>query len=282
MRARHGEKLKYAGSEQQTLVTDFLSATPDGLLVDQPADVLTPLGIQDLGGDGSLVIECKTSDPRTKRDEPKPEHVFQVICQMGLFREVTPHRPACAVIAYTDASFWDDVIEFAVRFNPAVFQTAKHRAGRIMTETAVETLWPEGWIAGGAECDRCPFSRVCGRIRTTVPIDAISEPDPQFLAEIVALARSVKHWRQKHDAAAVRLRELEYMIREQLRSRRVRRVASDGVSVVWSPIKGRPSYDMPATRKAAAQAGIDLAQFETTGDPSDRLTITIRASASAA
>jgi len=62
----------------------------------------------------------------------------------------------------------------------------------------------------------------------------------------------------------------------------VRRVASDGVSVVWSPIKGRPSYDMPAIRKAAAQVGIDLAQFETTGDPSDRLTITIRAAASAA
>jgi hypothetical protein len=38
--------------------------------------------------------------------------------------------------------------------------------------------------------------------------------------EIVDLARSAKHWRQKHDAAAVRLRELEYMIREQLRSRR--------------------------------------------------------------
>ena len=32
MRARLGEKLKYAGREQRTLVSDFLSATPDGLL----------------------------------------------------------------------------------------------------------------------------------------------------------------------------------------------------------------------------------------------------------
>ena len=106
--------------------------------------------------------------------------VFVRYRRMGLFREVTPHRPTCAVIAYTDASFWDDAIEFAVRFDPAVFQTAKHRAGRIMTETAVETLWPEGWMAGGAECDRCPFSRVCGRIRTTVPIDAIAAPSPHW------------------------------------------------------------------------------------------------------
>src|SRR6202022_4655433 len=50
MRARSGEKLKYAGSEQQTLVADFLSATPDGLLVEHPADVLKPLGIRELGG----------------------------------------------------------------------------------------------------------------------------------------------------------------------------------------------------------------------------------------
>jgi hypothetical protein len=74
MRARFGEKLKYAGREQQTLVADFLGATPDGLLVNQAPDVLTPLGIRELGGDGSLFVECKTSDPRTKRDEPKPEH----------------------------------------------------------------------------------------------------------------------------------------------------------------------------------------------------------------
>ena len=30
---------------------------------------------------------------------------------------------------------------------------------------------------------------------------------------------------------------------------------------------------MPAIREAAADAGIDLAQYETTGDPTDRLVI---------
>src|ERR1700730_9607276 len=84
--------------------------------------------------------------------------VFVRYRRMGLFREVTPHRPTCAVIAYTDASFWDDAIEFAVRFDPAVFQTAKHRAGRIMTATSVETMSPEGWIASGEDCDRRPLS----------------------------------------------------------------------------------------------------------------------------
>src|SRR4051794_13024279 len=169
LRARYGERLKYAGPEQRTLISDFLSATPDGLLIGQPANALAPLGIPDLGGDHSLVIECKTSDPRVRLDAPKPEHVFQVNTQIGLLQELTHYNPVFAVIAYTNASFWDDVVEFAIRFEPAVFQQAKLRAARIMTTTEVEGLWPEGWIAGGKECDRCPFSRACLRLRTAVP-----------------------------------------------------------------------------------------------------------------
>ena len=38
-------------------------------------------------------------------------------------------------------------------------------------------------------------------------------------------------------------------------------------------VKGRPSYDMPAIREAAKDAGIDISQFETVGDPIDRLRI---------
>ena len=60
-----------------------------------------------------------------------------------------------------------------------------------------------------------------------------------------------------------------------MRAEGVRRVAADGVSVIWSAIKGRPAYDMPAIRAAAAAAGIDLAEFETTGAPTDRLVIIV-------
>jgi hypothetical protein len=47
------------------------------------------------------------------------------------------------------------------------------------------------------------------------------------------------------------------------------------VSVLWSAVKGRPSYDVPAIREAAAAAGIDLTKFERTGEPSDRLVIQV-------
>ena len=48
--------------------------------------------------------------------------------QIGLFRELTPHRPEVALISYANASFLDDVIEFVVRFEPTIFANAKRRA----------------------------------------------------------------------------------------------------------------------------------------------------------
>jgi hypothetical protein len=152
-----------------------------------------------------------------------------------------------------------------------------------MTAQAPEELNPEGWIAGGDECAYCPFTDACGRMRHAVPTGAVAEqPDPQFMAEVADLARAAKLQRRDAEAATVRLREIETKIRERLRSRSLRRVVGDGVSVVWSSVKGRPSYDWPAIREAAEKAGIDISQFETTGEPTDRLTVTIRADASRA
>ena len=53
----------------------------------------------------------------------------------------------------------------------------------------------------------------------------------------------------------------------------MRRIDGDDITVTWSAVKGRPSYDMKGIREAAAKAGIDLAEYETMGDPSDRLVI---------
>jgi hypothetical protein len=54
LRARHGDKLLFAGAQQRTLISGFLSATPDGLLIDQPRDALAALGITDIGVNRSL------------------------------------------------------------------------------------------------------------------------------------------------------------------------------------------------------------------------------------
>ena len=251
-----------------------LSATPDALIIACEDDALAPLGVPDIGGDGSLVAECKTIDPRAKLDGPRLAHVYQAQVQLGLIHALTPHRPEHAVITYTDASFWDLTYEFPVRRDPAVFETAQRRAQQILTARSATALAPEGWIAGGRECERCPFSRACGNMRSAVPA-RVSQPSAQLTAEVVALAREAKRREAELDAAVAALRTTQNEIKERLRADNVRRVASDGVSVTWSAIKGRPSWDMPAIRDAATAAGIDLNRYERTGEPSDRLVVQV-------
>lgn len=276
LRARYGSNLLYAGDSQRTLTSDFLSATPDGLLVERPGNALADLGVPDIGSIGDIVLEGKSIDPRTKLDEPRSEHQFQAIVQTGLFRELTKHRPQWAVISYINASFPDDVVEFAVAFDAAVFANAKARAAAIMTATAPEQLKPEGWIAGGRECRFCPFTQACGVVRHAVPTrPSAAAPNPQFIAEIADLARTAKARRHDAEAAVAAQREAEHEIRERLKSRELRHVKGDGVSVTWSAVKGRPSFDAKRIREAAAAVGIDLTEYETVGEPTDRLVIHI-------
>jgi hypothetical protein len=259
MRAKFGAALHFAGAGQRTFATGFLSATPDGLVDD---------------GTGCFLIECKTIDPRTRLDGAKPEHVFQAQAQLGLVRELIGYRPTHAIISYCDTSFWNEVTEYTVEFDAKIYEIAKARAASIMTATSFRELKPEGWIAGGKECGYCPFASACGRDRTAVPAQSDARPDPQFTAEIADLAREAKQLDRAADAATMRLRQVQHELRERLRAKGLRRVEGHGVTVTWSSVKGRPSFDMKAIREAAARAGVDIAQHETVGEPTDRLVIT--------
>jgi hypothetical protein len=275
LRAQFGDNLLFAGATQRTFKSEFLSATPDGLLINQPRSALAALGVPDIGDTGSFIVECKTADPRSSLEKAKSENVFQAICQLGLIRELTEYRPDYALISYTDASFWNEIREFPIKFDETIFTNAKARARRIMTATTATDLPPEGWIAGGRECAFCPFTQSCGRKRTDVPTRAAVEPDPQFVAEIVDMARDVKVCEAEAEAADARLREAQHELRERMRTKGVNRVKADDVSVTWSAVKGRQSFDNKAIRDAAAAAGVDVAQFETVGEPTDRLVIRI-------
>lgn len=274
MKASYGERLLYAGSEQRTLVDGFLSATPDGLLIDQPADALAHLNVPDIESD-CIAIECKSIDPRSRLDEAKPEHVFQVQVQLGLLRTLTNHRPMYGVISYTDASFWDAVHEFVVRFDPSVYAIAQGRARQIMTARGIEDVRPEGVIAGGRECELCAFTRACGQARADkVPkgVDAIDD----LMAETIAdLARQAREQKERGEALLDAARATEAEVREMLAAAGTRRLEHAGVRIQWSPVKGRQSWDNKGIREAAIAAGVDVAPFERTGDASDRLAITL-------
>jgi len=269
LRKRFGKRLLFAGKEQRTFSKGFLSATPDGMLID-----LTKTEQAEIGIDADCVVcESKSHDPRTNLNEAKAENIYQAQVQMGLVRETTKFMPTHAIISYTDASFWSDVKEFVVAFDPAIYQAAQDRARLVMTAKDVSETQPEGWIAGGKECNYCPFTKPCGVERRNLPFQ--QEPvDPQFVAEMTDMAREYRRLENNSDFAGTAVRLQAESIKARLREKGVTKIP--GV-LSWSPVKGRNGYDNKAIKQAALDAGVDIEQFATHGETSDRLVIQVGA-----
>lgn len=268
MKRKFKHNLLFAGPKQQTLQHGTLSSTPDGMLINQPRDALAYLGVPDIGPSKSILLECKTVDPRVPLREARAENTFQVQVGLGMVRMLTRYKPDWALITYTDASFWDEVTEFAVKFDVEIFRTAQLRSAEILRGPASD-LKPEGYIAGGAECDHCSFVRPCGVQRRSVPVLDVAA-DPQFAAEIQDMCRELLAVKSSTKASEELTKEMELAIKQRLREKGVRRIP--GV-VVWSSVKGRQSWDNTAIKQKLAEMDVDVEQFSTVGDPTDRLQI---------
>jgi hypothetical protein len=268
MKHAYGNQLKIAGPNQITLSSPPLSATPDGLLINLERDALKHLGVKDIGAGRCILVEGKTIDPRVNLVKAKAENEAQVQVQLGLIRKQTHYRPNYAVISYTDASFWSEVTEFVVKFDLETFAAAERRATKILNCEPKE-MKPEGWIAGGKECDYCPWVRHCGGTRRDVPGQDMSA-DPQFKAEIVDMCTALLSKRAASEAWEAEVREYEQALKDRLREKKVRRIP--GV-VIWSAVKGRQAYDNEAIREAARKKGVNIEKFSTVGDPTDRLLV---------
>jgi hypothetical protein len=276
MRHTFGSRLKGAGNEQRRLPKGYISCTPDGCLTDLPRDFLQPYGVDDIGEDGSILTECKSFDPRKNPTGVQSEHRLQLIVQIGLVRCLTRRKPLFAAIWYTNAAWLDDVRVFIVKYDEDEFRTLEQRAERIMRANSASDLPPEGYIAGGSECEMCPWAGQCGVERRQVPASDKAEIDTSFAGEIAALARNKKTLEAEIDRLGAEMRAVEIDIRSRLRSRDVRRIEADGIKVAWSAVKGRTGWNNAGIRQAAEAAGVDLTPFVTTSEPGDRLTITIR------
>jgi Uma2 family endonuclease len=267
LKRKWGDNLLYAGPHQKTLILGKLSSTPDGVVVNQNRSALKEFGIRDLGPDRCFVIECKSIDPRIPLREAKAENEFQVQVQLGLIRELTPHKPRYALITYTNASFWDDVEEFVVTYDKSVFQEAKARSALVYGATEPRELRPEGWIAGGKECEYCPWTSECGVVRTSVPKgEPQGDVDPQFRAELEDLCRELNKLKEQVEEANPAIRDLQDQIKDRLRSRGIKKIPG---LVSWSAVVGRTSYDTAAMKAD----GIAVEKYSKVGDPSDRLTV---------
>lgn len=290
-----GVQLLYAGDEQRTLRSGFSSATPDGLMVGLARDCLAHLGIPDIESD-ELLVECKSIDPRVSLEKEKAEHTFQLHQQLGLVRETTNHRPMWGLISYVNASFLDDVKEYAVRFDAAVYDAGKQRAKRVFSADGAEArlpmtvpydeamrtfgvrpgdplVPPEGKIySGGKECEYCAWKGQCAQaIVGAVPAAAppVSEQDLQLAQRLVNVERQA---RSRRDEAERELAVASEDIKEFLRTRNTRRVKGPGFTISYTTIQGRKSLD----KEAMKADGIDLSLYEREGDPSERLTVVLK------
>jgi len=257
--------LHYAGRYQRTFVDNdgYLSATPDGLVVPDESNRWD-----------CYTVECKSLDPRAKMEEPRPEHFFQCQVQMALIRQQTKWMPSHARLCYIDASFLDESKEFRIDCDLAVFERARERAKQIMQANSGDELRPEGYIAGGAECEHCPFRSRCAQMRAgAVPKweAEVAGEDITQLHRLALLHDDAKRHAEQMDQKA---KDIADQIKALMRKNGTRRFDHGTLRIVWSAIKGRPAWNWPALREAAEAAGLDLAPFETVGDPADRLTIT--------
>jgi CRISPR/Cas system-associated exonuclease Cas4 (RecB family) len=258
-------RLHYAGRYQRTFFDKdgHLSATPDGV-------------VADLDRSECFLVECKSLDPRAKIETARPEHVYQLQVQMGLVREQTPFKPAYGILAYIDASFLDESREFRVDFDPALFAQARERAKAIFEANNADALRPEGYIAGKAECEYCPFRRSCSTMRANAVPSEQGQLDDDAMSRLWLLSTLWAKLDAEAEAKAAEAAAFKNQIKEIMRAGSTRRVDKGGLRIIWSALKGRPSWDWPALREAAEEVGLDLAQFETVGDPSDRLIISIK------
>jgi len=83
---------------------------------------------------------------------------------------------------------------------------------------------------------------------------------------------SLRAMEKSRDTLDSDVRALQDQIKTRLREKGVRKIP--GV-LQWSSVKGRAGFDNKAIKQAAIDAGIDVDQFSTLGEPSDRLVITV-------
>jgi hypothetical protein len=270
--ARFGKAALLLGKKQQTFADGCISATPDCLIVPDGYEALR----NEFMGTAAFLIEFKSIDPRVKLEEPKPEHVYQVQVQMGIMHAKSKWRPAFAILAYVNASFMDEITEFKIDYDPDIYMHAQTRAMRIMTAGSHHELQPEGWIAGGKECEYCPFTDACGRARKEVPSEVKSVADVQFIAEISDMAREYKILENMIGGYEEERRRIQNDIKERLREKGQSKIVGDGISVSWSAVKGRETFDMAQIREVLANYGSDIDNFRREGTPGDRLTVTVK------
>lgn len=264
--------LLWSSEEQQTIVHDYVSATPDGLVVNVSDKPAVFSGV-DLPPGACVLVECKSIDPRVQLDGAKAEHRFQAQMQIGLVNECTNFKPVAAIVSYTNASFLDDVREFIVPGDMKIYEAGKGRAMRIMTAKAAATLPPEGYIAGGKECENCPFATRCGQMSVDRVPGAKQPIAEEHAARLAELANTYLLHKQVADDSEKKQKQTAEEIKQLLAAAHTRKGKAGGFTFSWATSDGQRKLDRDKLQTDLDTLGLDLSKYEIAGKPYDRLTV---------
>jgi len=253
----------HQGGEDQVTYKDpatKLSVTPDGVLVLD---------------DERVPVDFKSIDPRTnKKNLPRPAHVLQVKIAMhliGLYSGPDARaRPINrGLLVYTDASNYDDIIQFDVDpLTPAELTWATKRAKKLLTTRVVNALDREGKTAGGKECKTCAFAEACGVASNEVAAVAGRGKGNRGSALADHVATYVG-WKAQKEAVTAGLAAVSEDIKKELKRRKLRTINVAGHKIDLQQVAGRKGID----KKGMQKDGV-LAKYETVGSPSERLAVT--------
>ena len=260
------EELSFYGFLQRSFADDQrrLSGTPDGLLtVNNPTRKRRTL------------LEFKSVDPRTNleaMDSPKPQHAAQVQQNMHLLRQAD--MPVSkAIILYVDASNFQRMRQFEVKFDRTQIERFALRASSLFAAAAPEDLVPEGLANGG--CTYCDHVEACARIQAIKKEKAPPAPKPDAMPTFAprGITETIRAYASanaaKKEAEGV-LKDLGEKIKEHAQQSGENLLRTANHVAILTDIPGRKTLDVKAYEAAT---GVPAEDYYKIGKPSLRLEV---------
>lgn len=257
----NGGELLYAGQANQITLQGKnvpLSATPDGLAIKVARDILKPFGVADIGKARAFVPELKSIDPNYRDDKlPKDEHVSQTLAQLGMIRMGTEHKPEWGAVVYIDASDYFKFHIHPVKWEEKRFKGLVVRAKRLLAVKDPNQIPPEGKIAGGRECNTCPWAKQCLGFLPWVPDEDPRQLPSKDIAEVEKTMAKVYKAKQAVEDAAQSKRDAEAELFTVLANKKRRFVMGKKYKVSATTRAGQNRYDIGKLVAALKKKGGD-------------------------
>lgn len=262
---------EFGSDGQVTFVYGQNSATPDGLFTGLAKEALKKYGIDDIESD-CILLEIKSIDPRATLDEEKAIHFGQAQTQLGIIRKMTEHKPMYCVVIYINASFYDDIKVFPIRYEEDMFKRARARAKMIMNATNPDRLMPEGKLSDA--CKLCEWTHACAKVQKEVV--PTSDESKKLDQVIVNKARELAIEADKYAEAEKEAKATKEMVRNDIKAllgeANTKKAMGEDFSISWIWQDGNSSLD----KEAMKADGIDLSKYEKKGAGFEKMLIKVK------